>query len=259
MAVEIFIKVDKSKVPAYQTFAGDRGDEVSIFESIMSDDVGLLLTKNGEFECLACSVIFQGIPAAVHHYNHFHSNSANGLDCLIKCQMCYQEILKSNLNCHLKQEHGIDNIFFKIFKRSILLDASELEIFITVNESKIPEYQKFAENHGDEISISKPIKYDDVGLLLLENEEFQCLACSRSLKTKWTALNHYNKYHSSGINQEDSIIQCPKLGCSQQFLKSVLHCHMNRKHGIDNTFFKVCKRSFLPNAPAGVNILSKNS
>ena len=30
MAVEIFIKVDKSKVPAYQAFADDRGDEVSI-------------------------------------------------------------------------------------------------------------------------------------------------------------------------------------------------------------------------------------
>ena len=124
-----------------------------------------------------------------------------------------------------------------------------MEIFIKVNESKVPEYQKFAENHGDEISIAKPIKLDDLGFLLVKNEQFQCLACSANLATKRTALNHYEKYHSSCINQVDSIIQCPRSGCSQSFLKSVLHCHMNQKHGIDNIFFKAFKRSFLPNAP----------
>ena len=64
----------------------------------------------------------------------------------------------------MNQKHGIDNIFFKIFKGNFLPDASEVEIFIKVNESKVPEYQKFAENHGDEISIFKPIKFDDAGI-----------------------------------------------------------------------------------------------
>ena len=41
MAVEIFIKVDKSKVPAYQTFADDHGDEISISKLMMFDNVGL--------------------------------------------------------------------------------------------------------------------------------------------------------------------------------------------------------------------------
>ena len=119
MAVEIFIKVDKSKVPEYQTFADDRGDEVSISKWMMFDDVGLLLMENGEFQCLACSLTFISKRTAVYHYNHFHSKSANELDCMIKCHMCYQEILKSALNCHMNQKHGIDNIFFKIFKKSL--------------------------------------------------------------------------------------------------------------------------------------------
>ena len=245
MEVEIFIKVDKSKVPAYQTFADDRGDEISIFKFMKFDDVGLLLMENGEFQCLACSTILPGRQIAVNHFKHFHSNSA---DCMIKCPMCYQDILKSALNCHMNQKHGIDNIFFKVFKRSFLPDASEVEIFIKVNESKVPEYQKFAENHGDEISISKPIKFDDVGLLLVENGQFQCLACSKILAKKQRALSHYKKYHSSCINQLDSIIQCPRSGCSQWILKSVFNCHMNQKHEIDNIFFKVFKRSVLPDA-----------
>ena len=210
--------------------------------------MGLLLIENGEFQCLACSAILPGRRTAVYHYNHFHSNSANELDCMIKCPICYQEILKSALNCHMNQKHGIDNIFFKVFESSYLPDASEVEIFIKVNESKLPEYQKFAENHGNEISISKPIKFDDVGLLLVENEQFQCLACSKILARKQSALNHYKKYHSSCINQLDSIIQCPRSGCSEWILKSVLNCHMNQKHEIGNIFFKVFKRSFLQDA-----------
>ena len=113
---------------------------------------------------MACSATLSGRKTAVYHYNYFHSNSANDLDCMIKCQICDQEILKSVLNCHMNQKHGIDNIFFKIFKGNFLPDASEVEIFIKVNESKVPEYQKFAENHGDEISIFKPIKFDDAGI-----------------------------------------------------------------------------------------------
>ena len=50
MAVEIFIKVDKSKVPAYQTFADDHGDEISISKLMMFDNVGLVLMENGEFQ-----------------------------------------------------------------------------------------------------------------------------------------------------------------------------------------------------------------
>ena len=39
--------------------------------------------------------------------------------------MCSQWILKSVLNCHMNQKHEIDIVFFKVFKRSFLPDASE--------------------------------------------------------------------------------------------------------------------------------------
>ena len=51
MAVEIFINVDKSKFSAYQTFADNRGDEISISKLMMFDNaVGLVLMENGEFQ-----------------------------------------------------------------------------------------------------------------------------------------------------------------------------------------------------------------
>ena len=85
------------------------------------------------------------------------------------CSLCGKTLVgRSNFKKHEREKHGIDNIFFNIFIGNFLPDASEVEIFIKVNESKVPEYQKFAENHGDEISIFKPIKFDDVGFLLVE-------------------------------------------------------------------------------------------
>ena len=69
------------------------------------------------------------------------------------------------------------------------------------------------------------------------------ILCSKILTKRQTALNHYNC-----INQSDSIIQCSRLGCSEWVLKFVLNCHMNQKHEIDKIFFKVFKRSFLPDA-----------
>ena len=69
MAVEIFIKVDKSKVPAYQTFADNRGDEISISKLMMFDNVGFVLMENGEFQCLECSATlsFGNDTASVAH------------------------------------------------------------------------------------------------------------------------------------------------------------------------------------------------
>ena len=52
----------------------------------------------------------------------------------------------------------------------------EVEIYIKVDESKVAAYQKLAEDLGDEISITKPIKFEDLGLSPMENGKFQCLA-----------------------------------------------------------------------------------
>ena len=121
----------------------------------------------------------------------------------------------------------------------------EVEISIKVDESKVAAYQKLAEDLGDEISITKPIKFEDLGLSPMENGQFQCLACSKILSRKQTAVHHYKKLHISSTNQVDYKIQCPR--CSQEIAKSALNSHMNQKHGIEN-FRQFYKRSFLPDA-----------
>ena len=93
----------------------------------------------------------------------------------------------------------------------------EVEIYIKVDESKVAAYQKLAEDLGDEISITKPIKFEDLGLAPMENGKFQCLACSKILSRKQTAVDHYKKQHTSSTNQFEYKIQCPR--CSQEIAK----------------------------------------
>ena len=121
----------------------------------------------------------------------------------------------------------------------------EVEIYIKVDESKVAAYQTLAEDLGDEISITKPLKFEDLGLSPMENGKFQCLACSKILSRKQTAVDHYKKQHTSSTNQFEYKIQCPR--CSQEIAKSALNSHMNQKHGIEN-FRQGFKRSFLPDA-----------
>lgn len=108
----------------------------------------------------------------------------------------------------------------------------EVEIYIKVDESKVAAYQKLAEDLGDEISITKPLKFEDLGLSPMQNGKFQCLACSKILSRKQTAVDHYKKLHTSSTNQFEYKIQCPR--CSQEIAKSALNSHMNQKHGIEN-------------------------
>ena len=125
----------------------------------------------------------------------------------------------------------------------------EVEIYLKVDESKVAAYQKLAEDLGDEISITKPLKFEDLGLSPMENGKFQCLACSKILSRKQTAVDHYKKLHTSSTNQFEYKIQCPR--CSQEIAKSALNSHMNQKHGIEN-FRQGFERSFLPDAMESV-------
>lgn len=89
----------------------------------------------------------------------------------------------------------------------------DVEIFIKVDESKVEAYQNLSEQLGDEISVTRPIKFEDLGLSPMENGKFQCLACSKILSRKQTATDHYKKLHISKTNQTDYRIQCPR--CSE--------------------------------------------
>ena len=112
----------------------------------------------------------------------------------------------------------------------------EVEIYLKVDESKVAAYQKLAEDLGDEISITKPIKFEDLGLAPMENGKFQCLACSKILSRKQTAVDHYKKQHTSSTNQFEYKIQCPR--CSQEIAKVwILQEAISEKCNSDKFFF----------------------
>ena len=65
-----------------------------------------------------------------------------------------------------------------------------VEITVKVDESRLEDYQKVAEDFGVlELSISKPLKFEELGLAALDDGQYQCLACSKTFKgqlfSKW--------------------------------------------------------------------------
>ena len=59
-----------------------------------------------------------------------------------------------------------------------------VEVTVKVEESRLADYQKIAEDFGVlQILISKPLKFEDLGLAAIENG-YQCLACSKTFQGK---------------------------------------------------------------------------
>ena len=59
-----------------------------------------------------------------------------------------------------------------------------VEITVNVEESRVPDFQKYAEEFGVlQLSVSKPLKFEDLGLAAIENG-YQCLACSKTFQGK---------------------------------------------------------------------------
>ena len=60
-----------------------------------------------------------------------------------------------------------------------------VEITVKVDESRLEDYQKYAQDFGVlELSISKPIKFEELGLAAIDDGQYQCLACSKTFKGK---------------------------------------------------------------------------
>ena len=60
-----------------------------------------------------------------------------------------------------------------------------VEITVKVDESRLADYQKYAEDFGVlELSISKPLKFEELGLAAIDDGQYQCLACSKTFKGK---------------------------------------------------------------------------
>ena len=84
----------------------------------------------------------------------------------------------------------------------------EVEITLKIDESYAEAIQQFAENHGgQEIIISKPLKFEDLGLAPIEEGKYQCLACSKTYPSKGNAARHYKNTH---ISRVEPTTQCPR-------------------------------------------------
>jgi len=108
-------------------------------------------------------------------------------------------------------------------------------------EPTLAAITNLTEELGVPTSISKHLKFDDLGLALMDNGQFQCLACSRTFKSKTSANRHYKNMHA--YQNQSQLVQCPR--CNDEMSKSDLNSHMEAKHGVEN-FDQMMKRSFKP-------------
>ena len=97
----------------------------------------------------------------------------------------------------------------------------EVEITLKIDESYAEAIQQFAENHGgQEIIISKTLKFEDLGLAPIEEGKYQCLACSKTYPSKSNAVRHYKNTH---ISRVEPTTQCPRYFISHFFTFFILH------------------------------------
>ena len=117
-----------------------------------------------------------------------------------------------------------------------------VEVTVNIEESRLPDFQNYVEAYGVlQFSISKPLKFEDLGLAAIENGYFQCLACSKTFKWKQSAVLHFKNFHTD--RPLESKVQCPR--CSDELAKSALNSHMEQKHQLKN-FNQLLKRSYIP-------------
>jgi uncharacterized C2H2 Zn-finger protein len=126
-------------------------------------------------------------------------------------------------------------------------ETSNMKVEITVEaddvsyEPTLAAITNLTEELGVPTSISKHLKFDDLGLASMDNGEFQCLACSKTFKFKASANRHYKNMHA--YQNQSQLVQCPR--CNDEMFKSDLNSHMETKHGVEN-FDQMMKRSFKP-------------
>ena len=128
---------------------------------------------------------------------------------------------------------------------------NSVEITVNVEESRVADYQKYSMDFGVlQFSISKPLKFEELGLAAIDDGQYQCLACSKTFKGKCAKGNsavHFKKFHA--YRPVESKVQCPR--CPEEMAKSSLNSHMDQKHQLKN-FNQLLKRSYLPDAQGSV-------
>merc|ERR1739838_51848 len=121
-----------------------------------------------------------------------------------------------------------------------------------VSESSLESVQDFINGLGGQIFVERPLKFEDLGLAEIENNQIQCLACSRTFRAKRrfdarrNAASHFKTKHLEKNPHETSKVQCPR--CSEEVPKSNMNAHMEQKHEVKK-FDQLMKRSYQPGQP----------
>ena len=105
-----------------------------------------------------------------------------------------------------------------------ITETNKMKIEITIeaddvsHEPALAAITSLTDELGVPTSITKQLKFEDLGLAPMENGHFQCLACSKAFSIKSNAVRHYKSMH---VNQNQSgprpTVQCPR--CNDEILK----------------------------------------
>jgi len=132
------------------------------------------------------------------------------------------------------------------------METKSVEFTGKISEPDLESVEAFINGLGGQIFVERPLKFEDLGLAEIENDQFQCLACSRTFgaKRRWdarrNAVRHFKTLHLEKNPHETPKIQCPR--CSEEVPKSNMNAHMEQKHEVKK-FDQLMKRSFQPGQP----------
>ena len=120
-----------------------------------------------------------------------------------------------------------------------------------ISEPDLESVEAFINGLGGQIFVERPLKFEDLGLAEIENNQIQCLACSRTFGGKRcdarkSAARHFKNLHLEKNPHETPKIQCPR--CSEEVPKSNMNVHMEQKHEVKK-FDQLMKRSYQPGQP----------
>jgi len=141
--------------------------------------------------------------------------------------------------------------------------VAKFDANIEINESGVEALTQalssVVDEHGGSIFFQRDPKFEDLGLVELEKNTYQCLICSKimgpSRDAKGNITKHFKKLHMKE-NQHERKVECPRSECDEEVPKSSLNPHMDQKHGIKN-FKQLLKRSFQPGVDASKNSANK--
>ena len=89
------------------------------------------------------------------------------------------------------------------------IDVEKVYCNIVISQPNLEPLKTFVISSGGQISVEKPLKFENLGFLKVEDQEnsFKCLVCSKILKWKHNVITHLKNLHG---NQKDLKIPCPR-------------------------------------------------